>query len=92
MYSCRGHASEKPELPAALADTATKIRFLGPPAEAMAALGDKVLAYAVIKSLQSRVLCSIVGMSAVWVLQSGQTSHLGLHCCTVMQGYLCRRL
>ena len=38
----RGHASEKPELPAALAETASRIRFLGPPAAAMAALGDKV--------------------------------------------------
>ncbi len=37
----RGHASEKPELPAALAETASSIRFLGPPAPAMAALGDK---------------------------------------------------
>ena len=39
---CRGHASEKPELPAALAETAADIRFLGPPASAMAALGDKI--------------------------------------------------
>ena len=38
----RGHASEKPELPAALAQTASKIQFLGPSADAMAALGDKV--------------------------------------------------
>ena len=38
----RGHASEKPELPAALAETAGNIRFLGPPASAMAALGDKI--------------------------------------------------
>ncbi|KAL3149360.1 hypothetical protein ABBQ32_002163 [Trebouxia sp. C0010 RCD-2024] len=37
-----GHASEKPELPAALAETASSISFLGPGAEAMAALGDKV--------------------------------------------------
>lgn len=37
---CRGHASEKPELPAALSETT--IRFLGPPADAMAALGDKI--------------------------------------------------
>ena len=37
---CRGHASEKPELPTALAETG--IRFLGPPADAMAALGDKI--------------------------------------------------
>ena len=37
-----GHASEKPELPTALADTPRGIRFLGPPAAAMAALGDKI--------------------------------------------------
>jgi hypothetical protein len=37
---CRGHASENPELPETLA--AKGIRFLGPPAKAMAALGDKV--------------------------------------------------
>ena len=34
-----GHASENPELPAALAERG--IRFLGPPAAPMAALGDK---------------------------------------------------
>ena len=38
----RGHASEKPELPTALAETPSGIRFLGPPAGAMAALGDKI--------------------------------------------------
>jgi biotin carboxylase len=38
--ACRGHASENPELPDAL--KAKGIRFLGPPATAMAALGDKV--------------------------------------------------
>ena len=38
----RGHASEKPELPTALAETPSGIRFLGPPATAMAALGDKI--------------------------------------------------
>ncbi|GMH43409.1 hypothetical protein BSKO_11331 [Bryopsis sp. KO-2023] len=37
-----GHASENPELPSALSKTSTGIRFLGPPAAAMAALGDKV--------------------------------------------------
>ena len=42
VLTCRGHASEKPELPAALAETASNITFLGPGAEAMAALGDKV--------------------------------------------------
>ena len=36
----RGHASENPELPSALA--AHGVRFLGPPAGPMAALGDKV--------------------------------------------------
>lgn len=36
----RGHASEKPALPAILSERG--IRFLGPPAAAMAALGDKV--------------------------------------------------
>lgn len=38
-----GHASEKPELPELLAET-TKgaVRFVGPPAHAMAALGDKI--------------------------------------------------
>jgi hypothetical protein len=36
----RGHASEKPELPAALEEAG--IRFLGPSAAPMAALGDKV--------------------------------------------------
>ncbi|KAK9799384.1 hypothetical protein WJX73_008409 [Symbiochloris irregularis] len=35
-----GHASEKPELPTALSET--HIRFLGPGAQAMAALGDKI--------------------------------------------------
>lgn len=39
-HVCRGHASENPELPEAL--KAKGIRFLGPPAAAMAALGDKV--------------------------------------------------
>ena len=38
----RGHASEKPELPQALAETPSGIRFLGPPAGPMAALGDKI--------------------------------------------------
>lgn len=38
----RGHASEKPELPKALEETPTAIRFLGPGAAAMAALGDKI--------------------------------------------------
>ena len=38
----RGHASEKPELPTALSETPSGIRFLGPPADAMAALGDKI--------------------------------------------------
>lgn len=42
LLVCRGHASEIPELPQSLA--AKGIRFLGPPAEAMAALGDKVSA------------------------------------------------
>ena len=37
-----GHASEKPELPEALAATQSGIRFIGPPAGPMAALGDKV--------------------------------------------------
>ncbi len=36
----RGHASENPELPTLLAERG--ITFLGPPARAMAALGDKV--------------------------------------------------
>ncbi len=36
----RGHASENPELPKALAER--NIRFLGPGSAAMAALGDKV--------------------------------------------------
>ena len=36
---CRGHASENPELPEALAQL--DIRFLGPSAAAMGALGDK---------------------------------------------------
>ena len=40
LAACRGHASEKPELPRALA--AHGITFLGPPEAAMAALGDKV--------------------------------------------------
>lgn len=40
--ACRGHASEKPELPKALEETPTAIRFLGPGAAAMAALGDKI--------------------------------------------------
>ena len=38
----RGHASEKPELPELLAQTPTRIRFIGPGAQAMAALGDKI--------------------------------------------------
>ena len=37
-----GHASEKPELPTALSETPSEIRFLGPPAAPMAALGDKI--------------------------------------------------
>ena len=39
---CRGHASEKPELPTALSETPSGISFLGPPAAPMAALGDKI--------------------------------------------------
>lgn len=39
---CRGHASEKPELPELLGATPSGIRFIGPGAEAMAALGDKI--------------------------------------------------
>ncbi len=39
-HTHRGHASEKPELPSGLA--AAGIVFLGPPAPAMAALGDKI--------------------------------------------------
>ena len=42
LVHCRGHASEKPELPEALAATPTGIRFVGPPAAAMGALGDKI--------------------------------------------------
>lgn len=38
----RGHASEKPELPIALSETPSGIRFVGPPAPSMAALGDKI--------------------------------------------------
>lgn len=37
-----GHASEVPDLPLALSKTASGIRFLGPSAAAMSALGDKV--------------------------------------------------
>jgi acetyl-CoA carboxylase / biotin carboxylase 1 len=37
-----GHASEKPELPELLAQTPNGVRFVGPPAHAMAALGDKI--------------------------------------------------
>ena len=40
MMRCRGHASENPELPTALHEAG--IRFLGPHAAAMAALGDKI--------------------------------------------------
>ena len=42
VLSCRGHASEKPELPKALSAHPSGIRFLGPPAGPMAALGDKI--------------------------------------------------
>ena len=42
LLCSRGHASEKPELPTALSETPSGIRFLGPPADAMAALGDKI--------------------------------------------------
>jgi biotin carboxylase len=42
VFQRRGHASEKPELPTALAETPSEIRFLGPGAAAMAALGDKI--------------------------------------------------
>lgn len=38
----RGHASEIPELPELLGNTPTGIRFIGPYANAMAALGDKI--------------------------------------------------
>ncbi|KAK2079983.1 hypothetical protein QBZ16_002378 [Prototheca wickerhamii] len=37
-----GHASEFPELPESLGATPSQIRFVGPPAGPMAALGDKV--------------------------------------------------
>ena len=42
LGSRRGHASEKPELPAALEELPSGIQFLGPPAAPMAALGDKI--------------------------------------------------
>ena len=42
LPACRGHASEVPDLPLALSKTASGIRFLGPSAAAMSALGDKV--------------------------------------------------
>lgn len=54
MYVNRGHASENPELPREL--EAKGIRFLGPPAEAMAALGDKVCIWG-LAQLQ-HMLCS----------------------------------
>jgi len=68
---CRGHASENPELPAALSQKG--IRFLGPNAAAMAALGDKVrLLHArcicvalVLLQFLSRY-CNCVGLDAVW--------------------------
>ena len=41
-HSCRGHASEKPELPTALGELPNPVQFLGPPAGPMAALGDKI--------------------------------------------------
>lgn len=41
-WSCRGHASEKPELPELLGNTPTGVRFIGPGQYAMAALGDKI--------------------------------------------------
>lgn len=37
-----GHASEVPSLPQTLSTTPTDIRFIGPPAHAMEALGDKI--------------------------------------------------
>lgn len=37
-----GHASEVPSLPQTLSSTPTDIRFIGPPAHAMEALGDKI--------------------------------------------------
>ena len=37
-----GHASENPVLPESLAKTARRIRFIGPGADAMRALGDKI--------------------------------------------------
>ena len=40
LVASRGHASENPDLPSALAER--NIRFLGPGSVAMAALGDKV--------------------------------------------------
>ena len=68
---CRGHANENPELPAALSQKG--IRFLGPNAAAMAALGDKVrLLHArcicvalVLLQFLSRY-CNCVGLDAVW--------------------------
>jgi len=37
-----GHASENPKLPDSLGNTKNKIAFLGPPGNAMRALGDKI--------------------------------------------------
>lgn len=42
VSDCRGHASEKPELPRLLSTTPTGIRFIGPDGNGMAALGDKI--------------------------------------------------
>jgi pyruvate carboxylase len=64
----RGHASEKPELPAALAELG--IRFLGPGAAPMAALGDKV---------GSTILAQAAGVPTLpW---SGSDVQVGCCCC-----------
>nr|AOE43261.1 acetyl-CoA carboxylase biotin carboxylase [Rostrostelium ellipticum] len=50
-----GHASENPRLPELLSRTATRIAFIGPPANAMMDLGDKIASTIVAQS--ARVAC-----------------------------------
>jgi biotin carboxylase len=61
---CRGHASEKPELPEALAGTPTGIRFVGPPAAAMAALGDKI-GSTILAQSAGELTCALLARRAV---------------------------
>ncbi len=81
----RGHASEKPELPEALDETPTGIRFLGPPASAMAALGDKIGSTIL---AQVRVLACLLQERTCGCWRGWLACRRGCPCCS-RRGLLC---